>query len=255
MRKETVVPKTSSRWEQFLLFTFSQAKAKDWDVLALSSRQMSRITSKGLIVLGLVSLWWWNWQLLLATSTGIGLMWLTYKMSHKQYRRLWQRITGSVAGYNGRLLFAVGSGSLGGLVTYMIAGIWADAENRWLATGSILQGLGTLITLILLGWHINRESSQRHEAKFEQLLGDLTAENSLKRLIAIRQLTNLGHQKALNREQQIQLIEYFHFMLAQSPETSIQEALLDSLDMLGVSNFALLQSQPVATPIKLKHSV
>ena len=255
MRKETVVPKTSSRWEQFLLLTLSQTKTKDRDVLGLSSRQVSQITSKALIVLGLVSLWWWNWQLLLATSTGIGLMWLTYKMSHQQYRKLWQRFTRAIAVSNRRLLFAVGSGSLGGLVTYMFANIWADAENRWLATGSILQGLGTLITLILLGWQINRESSRGNEAKFEQLLGDLTADDSLKRLIAIRQLTNLAYKKVLDREQQTQLIEYFCLMLTQSQEPSVREALLDSLDILGVSGFTLPQSQAVATPIELKHSL
>ena len=185
-------------------------------------------------------------------------MWLTYKMSHKQYRRLWQRLTSFLTGYNRRLLLAVASGSLGGLVTYIIASIWADTENHWLATGSILQGLGTLITLILLGWQINRESTQRYEAKFEQLLEDLTADNSLKRLIAIRQLTNLAYKKVLDREQQTQLIEYFCLMLTQSQEPSLQEALLDSLDILGVSNvsnFALPQSRTVTTPIKLQHSV
>lgn len=255
MRKETVVGKTSYGWEQLLLSIFSQAKAQDWDVLALSSKQVSQIVRKGLLMLAFVSLWWWNGQLLLATSVGIGLMWLTYKISQKRYRKLWQTGVSWLVGHNRKLLFAVGSGSLGGFFTYMVAAIWADTENRWLATGSILQGFGTLITLILLGWHINRSNGDRNLAKFDQLLGDLTAAEPLKRFIAIRQLTNLAHKNTLDREHRLQLIEYFYFMLAQPQESSVQEALLDSLDILGVPAFKATSSQTVATPIDLKHSV
>lgn len=255
MQKEAVVPKRSYGWEQLIIAIFSPAKVKDWDVLALSSQQVSQIVSKGLLALSLVSLWWWNWQLLLASSVGMGLMWLTYKMSQKQWRKLWQTGSGLITGYNRKLVFAVTSGSLGGFMTYLITAIWADTENRWLATGSILQGFGTLLTLILVGWQINRTNSDRHVVKFEQLLADLTASDSLKRLIAIRQLTNLVRHKSLDREHRLQLIEYFQFMLSQPQETHLQEALLDGLDLLGISAFSSSESVTVQTPLKLKHSV
>ena len=247
--------KTSSRWEQFLLINPSQTKTKDWYVLALSSKQVSQITRKGLVALSLISLWWWNWQLLLATGTGIGLMWLTYKIPRKRYRRLWQKFSGLVTGQNRRLMLAVFSGSIGGLFTYAIANVWADAENRWLVTGSILQGLGTLITLILLAWYINRDSERRNEDKFDRLVGDLTANDSLKRSIAIRQLTKLGCQNNLDRLQKLHLIEYFYLMLARPQESVIQEALLDSLELLGATNLSVPQSPVTATPIRLKHPI
>ena len=229
-RKETIVPKTS-----------------------LSSGRKSQIISKGLLVVGVASLWWWNWQLLLASAIAISSMWLTYKVPSRQWRKLWQTGIALVSGRNSKLVFAVGSGSLGGFVTYMMSAIWVDTENHWLATGSILQGFATLIVLILVGWQVS--TGDRNAVKFDRALQDLTAAEALKRLIAVRQLTNLVRKKALDREQKIQLIEYFHFMLSTSQESIIQEALLDGLDVLGFSGFNVSQSSTALTPIRLKDSV
>ena len=229
-RKETIVPKTS-----------------------LSSGRKSQIISKGLLVLGVASLWCWNWQLLLASAISISLMWLTYKVPSQQWRKLWQTGITLVNGRNSKLVFAVGSGSLGGFVTYMMSAIWVDTENHWLATGSILQGFATLIVLILVGWQVS--TGDRNAVKFDRALQDLTAAEALKRLIAVRQLTNLVRKKALDREQKMQLIEYFHFMLSTSQESIIQEALLDGLDVLGFSGFNVSQSSTALTPIRLKDSV
>ena len=254
MRKEAVVGKTSYRWEQLLLLIFGQTKAQDGNI-ALSSKQVSQGIKKGLLLLAFVSCWWWNGQLLLATTVGIGMMWLTYKISNKRYRKLWQAGINWLTGHNRRLLLAVGSGSLGGFFTYMVAATWSNTENHWLATGSILQSLGTFMTLILLGWQINRHNGDRILVKFDRLLEDLTATDNLKRLIAIRQLTNLAYRNDLTREQKLQLVEYFQFMLAQPQDLAIQEALLDSFDILGISSPSSISSPTIVTPIKLKHSV
>lgn len=230
----------------------------------LSSRQKSRIIRQGSIILGVMSLWWWNWQLLLSSAIAISLMWLTYKVPSKQWRKLWQTGSNLVTRHHHRkLVFAVGSGSLGGFVTYMISAIWLDTENHWLATGSILQGLATVAVLMMVGWQVSRESGlgraepfhDRSSFQFDRYLQDLTATESLKRLIAIRQLTNLVKKKALEREQKLQLIEYFHFMLSRPQELMIQEALLDGLEVLGFSGFNVPQSSTTSNSIRLKHLV
>ena len=246
------MPKTSYGWEQLKRSKIDRAKKQD---SALSSRQKSQIISKGLIMLGVVSLWWWNWQLLLATTIGICLMWLTYKVPSRQWRKLWQTGSNLLTRHHSKLVFAVGSGSLGGFVTYMMSAIWLDTENHWLATGSILQGFATLAVLILVGWQVKQNYSDRYSAKFDRTLQDLTAPESLKRLIAIRQLTNLVRKKALDREHKLQLIEYFHFMLSTPQESAIQEALLDGLEILGFAEFNVPQSFTVPNPIQLKHLV
>ena len=242
--------KTSYRWEQALVSILSQAQAKDWDILALSPKQVSKITTRVLLLLGIILLWWWNWKLLLATSVGIMLMLIVYTFKKQHWQRFYRICQGLFTGYNRKLALAVGSGSMGAFLTYMIASIWADSENRWLATGSILQGLGTLITLFLLGWHINRDRFS--ETKFEKLLLELTAIDPLKRLIAIRQLTRLDKKNRLSREQRLQLVEYFHLMLSQTQEAIISEALLDSLESFG---FAQPKDNSIKIPLELQQNI
>ena len=242
-------------WEQLVLSILSQAKAQDWNGVTLSSRQRAKIASKSLLMLGFISLWWWNWQLLLATGSGIGLMWLTYKVSSKQWRKLWQTGIDLLTGQNRKLILAVSSGSVGGLFIYMMSAIWASTENQWLAAGSILQVFTTLIILVLVGWQITQQASDRNKTKFDRLLQDLSAADALKRFIAVRQLTHLAQKKALDREHKLHLIEYFQFMLTQHQESAIEEALLDGLDILGFSSFDGLQSPNALTPIELKHSL
>ena len=242
--------KTSYRWEQALVSILSQAQAKDWDILALSPKQVSKIATKGLLLLGIILLWWWNWKLLLATSVGILLMLVVYTFKKQHWQRFYRRWQGLFTGYNRKLALAVGSGSMGAFVTYMTASIWADSENRWLATGSILQGLGTLVTLFLLGWHLNRD--RYSETKFEKLLLELTAVDPLKRLIAIRQLTRLAQKNRLSREQNLHLVEYFHLMLSQPQEAPIREALLDSLESFG---FVQPQENSIKIPLELRQTL
>lgn len=238
------------RWEQALVSILSQAQAKDWDILALSPKQVSQIITKGLLLLGIVLLWWWNWKLLLATSVGMILMLVVYTFKKKHWQRFFRGLQKMLTGYNRRLAFAVGTGSIGAFVTYMTASIWADSENRWLATGSILQGFVTLITLFLLGWQLNRD--RHEETKFETLLLELTATDPLKRLIVIRQLTNLAKKNRLSREQRLQLVEYFYLMLAQPQETIVSEALLDSLESFG---FSQREDNSVKIPLELRQNI
>ena len=242
--------KISYLWEQALVSFLSQLPAKDGDFLALSPKQVSKIITRGALLLGMLLLWWWNWKLLLATSVGIILMLVVYTFKKQHWQRFYRRCQGLLTGYNRKLALAVGTGSVGAFVTYMTASIWADSENRWLATGSILQGLGTIVTLLLLGWQLNRE---RHsETKFDQLLLELTTVDPLKRLIVIRQLTRLATKNRLSREQRLQLVEYFYLMLAQPQESIISEALLDSLETFG---FSQLEENSNKIPLELRQNI
>ena len=51
---------------------------------------------------------------------------------------------------NCRLALAVGSGGIATVSTYMAAAIWVESSSSWIAAGAIVQGLATLLTLILL---------------------------------------------------------------------------------------------------------
>ena len=230
----------------------TQAKTENWNIDPLSSQKVFPIITRGLLFLGIIVFWCWNWKLLLATVVGIGLMLVVYLTHSRHWQQYWRICKGLFTGYNRKLALAVTSGGIGAFITYMIASIWADTENRWLATGSILQGLGTLVTLFLLGWHFWDEKNQKPEARFNELSQDLTDPDPLKRLMAIRQLTLLVSDMKLSQKYYGWLIEYYRMMLSQPQENLVREALLDGLEALDVS--FIRESRKKLTPIPLNMS-
>lgn len=217
-----------------------------------SRRQVRQLMKGGLGLTGVAILLAWNWKLVLATGSGIGLMMLVYALqgwNWQGYKAKWQRY---LSGSQGKFTIAVGSGGFAALSTYIAASIWADSENRWLATGSILQGFGTLVTLLLVFWQAIGQPDRRDESKFEQLLADLTHIDPLKRLIAVRQLTHLVSQGRLSSAHQHQLVDYFRLMLSQEQEPVIREAILESLQPGDREVLNPLEPSPVKLPLHLK---
>jgi low affinity Fe/Cu permease len=202
-------------------------------------------------------LWWMNWKLILATSVGISLMSLGYLLQNTYWQRYCRKWQNFFVGSNRQLIVAVGSGAVGSFCTYVAASIWADAENQWLATGSILQGLASLITLSVLLWSLFKKKDNSTEAKLDDLLADLSHSESLKRLVAIRQLTRLLIGNRLASDHYSQSIEYFHLMLSEPQLPIIKNALLESLAVLDTfdpQKIAKLQCPQEKIPIKLRYS-
>ena len=201
--------------------------------------------------LGVVALLWLlNWKLFLATSVGIALMFGCYLLQNphwQRYCRQWQRF---LAGSNRQLLLSVGSGATGAFCTYLAASVWAETENQWLATGAILQGFASLMTLAALLWSLWSKKAHSLEVKLEKSLADLSHNSHLKRLVAIRQLTRLLLTNRLSSEHYQQAIEYFRLMLSEPQMPMVKNALLESLNMLGGEK-VLRQSSTVKIPLNL----
>lgn len=205
----------------------------------------------------IIALFCWNWTLLLATTTGIGIMMLAYLAQGWQWENYQTELQKWFQGSNRRFSVAVGSGALSAFIIYLITTIWLTSENRWLATGAILQGLITLLIAGLLLWQNSFYQKLQNAEKFEQLLDNLTDHNQLKRLISIRKLTNLFLQNRLNNLQEKQINDYFQIMLSHEEELILQEALLESLEQLNYNQESLpipLKLNQVQTPVKLKEA-
>ena len=239
---------TRTKTRRCLLTKFAQRREPPQRNFAL------RVTvGQALCCLVVVLLWWINWKLFLATTVGIGLMSSCYLLQNSHWQRYWQKWRSFVVGSNRQLVLAVGAGSSGAFCTYLAASVWADAENQWLATGSILQGLVSLTTLGLLLWSLRGKKAGSLEAKLDLLLRDLSHSDSLKRLIAIRQLTRLLISNRLSAAHYSQTVEYFHLMLSEPQPQIIRNALLESLNLLDTEP-ATRKPAPVKIPLKLKSS-
>ena len=240
---KSLVSQAKSSW-QYIFHIF---------VLLTKDKQLRRLSRYVLCLLVFAFLWWMNWKLFLATSVGIGLMSLCYLLQNSYWQRYYQKWCNFLVGSNRQLVLAVGAGSSGAFCTYLAASVWADADNQWLATGSILQGAVSLTTLALVVWSLRGKKTSSLEAKLDRLLADLTHGDRLKRLIAIRQLTRLLIGNRLSAGHYHQSIEYFHLMLSEPQPQVIRNALLESLDILDREQ-ASRNPMPVKIPLQLQRS-
>ncbi len=243
--------RSSLRYQRIINFGSALASNK---ILRMLQQQLKNHSGRLFYALGIGLLWWWNWKLLLATVGGMGLMLLAYSLQTNHWQQYWLKWQRFLTGSPGKLAIAVGTGGIGAFSTYLATSIWVDTENRWLATGLILQGLGTFITVGLLIWQISSHRASASVAKFEQLLADLTHPESLKRLIAIHRLTRLAVHHRLSSTEEVQLKEYFCLMLSQSQDMTIKQALLDSLEQLGINLFKAKETSALKIPIQLQAS-
>ncbi len=189
----------------------------------------------------------WNWKLLLALLIGVGVMVFVYSMQEWNWQLRWLEIRRFLNGPNRRLALAVGSGGLATVSTYMAAAIWVDSHSPWIATGAIVQGVGTLLTLILLVWQIVSLYGSREEDHLDKLLVNLTEKDPLKRLIALRQITKFITRKQVDASAQQNVVECLRLLLRQEEETVIREAAFESLQALD-----RLQALPSNTAVPLR---
>lgn len=166
-----------------------------------------------------------------------------YHLQEKDWRSLSRSVCGLFSGTRGKLAIAVGCGSFGALGTYLAATIWTHAENRWLAIGSIAQGIGTLGTLMLLGGHFLAGNDRQEEEKIERWLKNLTAPDPLDRLIAIRSLSALD----LSSPRREQILEFFRYLLARESDPEVRSALLDNFQRAE----QVITPKPLQIPLQI----
>ena len=161
-------------------------------------------------------LWCFNWKLFLSTAVGIGLMSFCYVLQNSHWQRYCEKWQAFLIGSNRQLILAVSGGAVGSFCTYVAASIWADTENQWLATGTIMQGFASLSTLGILLWSLKQNKGSALENKVDNVLSELSHQEPLKRLVAIRKLTRLLISSSLASDHYAQSIEYFQLMLSLS---------------------------------------
>jgi len=196
----------------------------------------------------MVALLCWHWQLLLATLGGVLVMQAIYFFPRGNWRGLLNYCKYLQNNSNNQFNLAVVGGGIASLVFYLLSYILVETDNPWLVTGIIWQSLLSLLTFILLVWQLLQKNPHQYLTKWEKCLNDLTSTEPLKRLIAVRELTNLAKIKQLNSTQLAQLREYFQLMLSGETEPLICQAILTSLETVIDVN----RNIPLQIPLKFK---
>lgn len=205
-----------------------------------------------LVTVSAGALLYWNGRLVVATGTGVGVMLLIYLMHDWKPNLPIAEIRRRIEDWNQPLALAIGGGGIACLTTYLAASIWANSDNAWIGLGSVLQGSGTLAVLLLLAWQILNRQAQRDRVHYHQTLADLTHEEALRRLIAVRHLTSTVPDLSDQPTQQRELADYFRLMLHREQEPIVQEAILEGLGRLDRVHSLKQATQPQVSPVPVK---
>ena len=205
----------------------------------------------------LLLLWIWNWRLVLSGGTGLTALLLVYLVQQGQWQLPKINWLTSWKSSNRPLTLGLICGTIVCLSTYFTLAIWHESGGSWLAKGLILQGFGVLAILLLLIWqNVNRTVSHQanRDRLFDQWLTDLADVDALKRLIAVRRLTQAIVQNmsaspsdrthAMLPLSATDLAECFRLMLNRETEPAVCRALLDSLRTLNPQSGRSLQAGP-----------
>ncbi|MEG4230293.1 hypothetical protein QUA35_29410 [Microcoleus sp. N9_B2] len=229
----------------------------------------SLIRSKGwLAVVTLAAVWgWWNSELLFSTGLGIAAMMLVYRGQSWDWQLLRSKSEQFWEGPNRRFVLAVGTGAMATLGAYMSLGVWADSSSHWMALSLILQNLGTIAIAGLLLRQGLSLGAAKDEVALDRILADLTDADPVKRLIAVRQITDLVNQGGFGPVSSVKsslakpaptgatprkriacshAAECFRLMLSREPEALVRNALLEGLQTWDAT---------YGTALKSKHQV
>jgi hypothetical protein len=215
--------------------------------------------SAGWLLAGLVLLllWVWIWQWLLSIAVGATVMVGIYLAQERRLNLSWQGWNWMWSRANRSLTLSGLMGSVGLGSTYLATAVWQESQQPWLATCILLEGGGILAILGLLVWQMLHQRDSLSMAQFQTMLADLSHQDALKRLIAVRQLTQWFDRTTTELPTvamtPAQLAECFRLMLDCETEPLVCSALLESLRQLHPTR-QLEGSPAVAVHLKQKAS-
>jgi hypothetical protein len=248
------VAQASSSWQQ-LVSQILNWMLPVFKTVTTKQRNIQRYREPGGVLSFLtivVAMLLWNPKLLFASSIGIGAMVSAYSMQKWNWQKYWSELSQFFHQENRRLVVAVLSGGIATLSSYIAASVWVGSQNPWIATGAILQGVGTLLILILLVWLITNINDNQQENHLDQLIVNLTESDPLKRKVAIRQLTKLVKSSDIDTSERQNVAECLQLLLTQEEESLIRDAAFDCLQALQSQQMHDLRSVTPLKPLTVK---
>jgi hypothetical protein len=190
----------------------------------------------------------WDGKLVLATGAGLGSLALVFWLLQSPRRPQWRQWLRQP---QGRLALAAGSGGLVSLGTYLAASAWAESEQKWLAAGLMLNGLGTLLTLALVAWRLEGRPRPREDNLERIFLQFLQSDDPLHQRLTLRQLRNYCQTYALTPQEQKDLADYIELLLARNLDPLIRHDLLELLPAAPLPPLPLRQRQRMVAEPRL----
>ena len=209
----------------------------------------------GSFALGLV-----NGALVVSAGAGVVAYQQLLQLSPRQRQRLVQGVQRGLPLPTSPQQQTLALGLLTGASTYTLTSLWHSTQSLPMAL--LLTGQGAL-ALFALGMLVKgpRSTDRRVNlwdasplTQMEHNLAILSHSDPLKRLVAVRRLTRLAEQGAMDGDYLAEvsvrshLIDCFHLMLTQEPEPIVRSALREGLTLLHPAPSLPQGSEPLPDP-------
>jgi len=149
-----------------------------------------------------------------------------YLLVQSKWRLRWADLRRWFSGSQRPIVLAAVTGGLATVSTYMATAIWVTSDNRWMASGFILEGLATLAILGLLAWQTLHRVLGRDDVDLNGMLSQLSQDDPLKQVMALRQLERWILRELLDEQEQQTILDCCQVLLTRDLDPVVREAAL-----------------------------
>ena len=197
-----------------------------------SQQYKQQIPTWVIVALGLLLLTFWNWQLVMATLVGAATLIFVYVAQDWNWDLLLAKVQRFLNSPNRSIILAsiAGSGSI--VFSYASLMVWSSLDNHWLAGLIIMQLVAILGVLVLLFFKTINQWQQNSQQNINYLKAQLTSDDELERLIAVKQLAQSLRQRHLPLSQEQAIAQYCQILLNREGVETVRTATLEVLEEL-----------------------
>jgi hypothetical protein len=186
-------------------------------------------------LLGVAALWHWQGSLLVAGLAGGSGSLALYRLLHqpRSLQTLTRQIQRWLRHPQAPLYLSGASGVGILLISYSALAVWQDLQSPWLALMLLTQEVGVLVVLgLAVGLMLTRSQGSPNHT-FERCTTGLLHRDAMRRLMAVRQLTQLANQDALTSQERSQAIDYLRLLIRKETEPLVRNAIREGLATLS----------------------
>jgi hypothetical protein len=184
------------------------------------------------ISIAAITLWRWNGALTLALFLSSGGSFLLHRVLEQKKQIPWRTVRQWLSGPQATLALSVGAGVALLAVSYSALAVWQDLNSPWLALMLLTQEMGIALVLGLVGWlMLSRQSTPVYS--FDRCVAGMLHRDELRRLMAVRQLTDLAIQDELSPRERSHALDYLQLLARKETESLVNQAIQEGLAILA----------------------
>jgi hypothetical protein len=179
-----------------------------------------------------ITLWHWNGALTLALFLSGGGSYLLHRVLQQKKQIPWRTVRQWLNSPQAPFALSVGAGVALLVVSYSALAIGQDLNSPWLALMLLTQEMGIALILgLVVGLMLSRQSYPIHS--FDRCVAGMLHRDELRRLIAVRQLTDLGVRDALSSTERSHALDYLQLLARKETESLVKQAIQEGLAILA----------------------